>query len=222
MDTSLRIESSTTPTAAPTPTATPQRSPSPAAADFPATGKLAIGRHSMIRGGVPLSINVPTAGWHSAQGFFIEKDAGVTPDGASFLFWDPSPKGVFADPCTQKPGPVVGPSTADLAAAVSTLPGTELVSGPSDVTVGGHPAKHVVITVPEDVGCPAGEQGFHLWFADLSNGEARYATALGETVRVWIVDMDGTRLFIEAESYKGAGPEVEQEIQQLVDSIQFE
>jgi hypothetical protein len=42
------------------------------------------------------------------------------------------------------------------------------------------------------------------------------------TIRVWIVDVDGTRLFIEAESYKGAGPEVEQAIQQIVDSIRFE
>jgi hypothetical protein len=213
---------SPSPTLLPTPTPTPKPSPSASPAAFPPAGALAIGRHSMTRGGVPLSIDVPTSGWHSEQGSFIEKDPIATPDGVSFLFWDPSPKGVFADPCAQVPGPVVGPSTADLAAAVSTLPGTDLVSGPSDVTVGGRPAKSVVITVPEDVGCTAGEQGFHLWFADLSNGEARYATALGETVRVWIVDVNGTRLFIEGESYKGAGPEVDGEIQRMIASIQFE
>ena len=50
----------------------------------------------------------------------------------------------------------------------------------------------------------------------------RYATAPGSTYRVWIVDVGGTRLFIEAESYKGAGPKVGQEIQQIVDSITFE
>lgn len=207
------------PTASPSPSLAP--SPSPEAV-FPPAGKLAIGRHSLTRGGIGLSIEVPAAGWRSAQGFFIEKEVGATPEGASFLFWDPSPLGVFADPCTQKPGPIVGPSTADLAAAVSTLAGSQLVSGPTDVTVGGQPAKHVVITIPEDAPCPAGEKGFHLWFADLDQGEARYVTALGETSRVWIVDVDGTRLFIEAESYKGAGPEVEQEIQKLIDSIQFE
>jgi hypothetical protein len=216
------VSPSPTPSLAPSPTPTPQPSPSASAVAFPPEGPLAIGRHSLIRGGIPFSLSVPTSGWHSEQGYFIEKDPVATPDGASFLFWDPSALGIFADPCTQQPGPTVGPSTADLAAAVSTLSGTDLVSGPSDVTVGGRPAKHVVITVPEDAPCAAGEQGFHLWFADLAQGEARYATALGETVRVWIVDVDGTRLFIEAESYKGAGPEVEQEIQQIVDSIQFE
>jgi hypothetical protein len=105
---------------------------------------------------------------------------------------------------------------------VSTLSGTDLDSGPSDVTVGGRPAKHVVLTVPEDVECRAGDGGFYLWYGDLDNGESRYASALGETLRVWIIDVDGTRLFIEAESYKGAGPEIDQEIQEIVDSIRFE
>jgi hypothetical protein len=50
----------------------------------------------------------------------------------------------------------------------------------------------------------------------------RYATALGSTIRVWIVDVDGTPVWIDGETYKGAGPEPGQEIQQIIDSIQFE
>jgi hypothetical protein len=175
----------------------------------------------MTMGGVPLSVAVP-AGWHSEQGFFINKDSGIGPEGAAILFWDPSPVGVYADPCAHTLGPPTGPSAADLADAVSTLSGADLVSGPSDVTVGGRPAKHVVLTVREDVGCTAGDGGFYLWHGDVDKGEVVYATALGETVRVWIMEVDGTRLFIEAESYKGAGPEIDQEIQQVVDSIRFE
>ena len=76
------------------------------------------------------------------------------PDGAGFIFWlDEAPIGVYADPCAHVQGPPIGQSTADLAAAVAALPGTDLVSGPSDVTVGGHPAKHVVITFRDDVDC---------------------------------------------------------------------
>ncbi|HEV8697778.1 MAG TPA: hypothetical protein VGQ89_08805 [Candidatus Limnocylindrales bacterium] len=204
--------------ASPSASPSPSLLPSPAAADFPPDGDLAIGRHSMTRGGVRLSISVPTSGWHSEQGFFINNDAGVTPQGASFLFWNPSPIGIYADPCAQKKAPPAGPSTADLAAAVSTVPGTDLVSGPSDVKLGGHDAKHVVFTVPEGLACGP---GFHLWYGE-SEGESRYATALGSTHGVWIVDVDGTRLFIEAETYKGATPEIEQEVQQIIDSIQFE
>ena len=176
----------------------------------------------MTRGGVPLSVDLPTSGWHSEQGFFINKDAGVAADGASFLFWDPAPKGVYADLCAHRLSPPAGPSTADLAAAVSTVPGTDVVSGPSNVTLGGRPAKRVVLKVRKDNKCAGGDGGFYLWYGDVQKGEIRYATALGVTLRLWIVDVNGTRLFIEAESYEGASPKVDQEIQKVVDSIQFE
>jgi hypothetical protein len=151
----------------------------------------------------------------------LNKSVGITPEGASLLFWDANPIGVFADPCAKKKAPPAGPSAADLASAVSTLPGADLVSGPTDVTVGGRPAKHVVLTVPEDAPCGAGGLEFHLWYAP-AEGEARYISALGATMRVWIIDVDGTIVWIDGETYKGAGPGPGQEIQQIIDSIQFE
>ena len=99
------------------------------------------------------------------------------------------------------------------------VPGTDLVSGPSDVTVGGRPAKHVVLTVREDVDCDA--NSFYLWYAPRED-LARYATELGSTIRVWIIDVDGTLVWIDGETYKGAGPEPGQEIQQIIDSIHFD
>lgn len=219
------------PGGAPTPSPTPAPSPSPsfsptpapsAAIAFPPDGALAAGRHSMTRGGVLLSINVPTPGWHSAQGYIIEKDTGVGPDGASLLFWDPDAVGVYADPCTQRKGPVVGPTTGDLAAAMMTIPDTTLVEPPTDVTVGGRPAKHVVLTISEDVACGGAGDEFHLWYEGDAEGVGRYATVLGATLSVWIVDVDGTRLSIDAETYKGATPEVKEQIQAMIDSIQFE
>lgn len=209
-----------TPSPTPSPTAIPSPSPAPSIV-FPPEGALAAGRHSMTRGGISLSINVPTSKWDSGLGYFISKDAGVGPDGASFLFWDPDPVGVYADPCAQREGPVVGPTTADLAAAMTTIPDTTLVSGPTDVTVGGRPAKHVVITVSEDVACGGTGDEFYLWYADEENA-GRYATVLGATLSEWIVDVDGTRLVIDAETYKGATPAVAQEVQAMIDSIKFE
>jgi hypothetical protein len=213
----------------PSPTPSLTQSPTPAAV-FPPAGPVAIGRHSMIRGGIPFSFSLPTAGWDSGLGYFISKDVGVGPDGASFMFWDPDPIGVYADPCDHRLRAPAGPSPADLAADISTIPGTDVVRGPSNVTVGGRDAIQVVITVPKDAPCEANDddRGFLLWY-DEGPGSGcggppcpRYPSALGVTIRVWIIDALGTRLVIEAESYEGAGPEVEQEIQQIVDSIQFE
>ena len=190
------------------------------AAVFPPIGKLAMGaRHSMTRDGVRFSLSVPTSDWISNGDFAIDKSGGVTSDGAGFIFWGDAPIGVFADPCAQKRSPPVGASVADLAAAVATVPGTDLVSGPSDVTVGGHPAKHLVLTVREDVGCTA--EDFYLWYA-ATPGLARYATELGSTIGVWIVDVDGKIVWIDGETFKGAGAEPGREIQQIVDSIAFE
>jgi hypothetical protein len=182
----------------------------------------------MTRNGIRLSVTLPTADWRSDMSFFFNKskvitpEGGITPEGASLLFWDANPIGVFADPCADKKAPPAGTSTADLAAAVSTLPGTELVSGPADVMVAGRDAKHVVIKVPEDA--PCGEEGreFYLWYAPADACCSRYISARGATMRVWIIEVDGKLIWIDGETYKGAGPGPGQEIQQIIDSIQFE
>jgi hypothetical protein len=200
------------PTAAPTPTA--------AVAAFPPSGELAIGRHSITQEGVTYSLNIATSGWESNGTFAIDKAAGgIGPTGAGFIFWTDTPVGIFTDPCAQTKGPALGTSIGDLAAAVAAVPGTKLVGGPTDVTVGGHPAKLVVVTIPEDIGCDP--QSFFLWYAP-SAGNARFATALGSTYRVWIVDVSGTPIWIDGETFKGADAGPAQAIQEIVDSIQFE
>ena len=83
---------------------------------------------------------------------------------------------------------------------------------------GGQPAKHVVLTVREDLGC---DPGFFYTWQDEMWGPFWAETTPGTTIRVWIVEVEGTRLFIEAET-AGAGSELEQEIRQIVDSIRFD
>jgi hypothetical protein len=46
-------------------------------------------------------------------------------------------------------------------------------------------------------------------------------TDVGTTIRVWIVEVDGKRLFIAGETHAD-GSELGREIQAIVDSIQFE
>jgi hypothetical protein len=141
------------------------------------------------------------------------------------LFWDPA--NVYADPCAQVPlSPPTGPAAADLAKAIAAEHGRYL-TGPLDVTVGGRAAKTLVLTLPDTLGCVP--KDFYLWYGESegdqclgTNACGRYATAPGDTIRVWVVDVDGARVFIEAETRKDAGPELQREIQQIVDSIRFE
>lgn len=215
------------------PTPTPSSSPAPSSAakpgadmsiDFPRAGPLVAGRHTLTEDGIVFSIQVPD-GWHSSglncsgcapgSGWLQRGTDNSTDPGAVWMpVW--SVDGVASDPCRGKPAPVAT-SVAALADAVATLPGTDLVTAPEDVTVGGRPAKHVVIKIPTDIGCQANQ--FDMW-AD--NGVFRWASALGQTNRVWIVDVGGKRFWIEAETYKGSTPALGQEIETIIGSIKFE
>ena len=91
-----------------------------------------------------------------------------------------------------------------------------MLTAPKDVTVGGHPAKHVAIKVREDIECAPRQ--FQMWG---DHGVFRWATALGQTSHVWIADLDdGGHFWIEAETFKGSTPALEQEIQAMIDSNQ--
>jgi hypothetical protein len=180
---------------------------------------------------VVLTFRVPAPGWARGpierppdgpfrEGSLLISKSTVGPQGAeAIVFWTSFPDGDDADPCANLLSPPVGPSAADLVAAVATAPGTELVTGPSDVTVDGRPAKHVVLTVREDLGCDPGF--FYTWHYD-TLGPFWPGTNVGDTIRVWIVDVDGVRLFIEAETIKEAGSDLEREIKQIVESIRFD
>jgi len=206
------------PTATPSPT--PSRAPSPApstATAFPPSGPLSAGRHTLTEDGIKFSLEVPE-GW-SSSGLGLQRGAdGSTDPGSVWMpYW--SVDGVASDPCTRTGAPAAT-SDAELADAVAAIPGTNLVTAPKDVTVGGRPAKYVAITVPNDIECAP--EKFFMWYAGSPSGPFRWATALDQTNRVWITNVEGKRVWIEAETYKGASPDIEAEIQGMIDSIQFE
>jgi hypothetical protein len=198
----------------PTPAVTPARSGPVVGPIQPAP----IGRNTLTVEGIPFSFRVPTPGWDRFGGISINKSTVGPQSAEAIIFWTRFPDGEYADPCGDLLGLPVGSSAADLAAAVSRAPGTELVAGPSDVTVGGHAAKHVVLTVREDLGC---DPGFFFTWQDAMGGPLWPLTNVGDTIRVWIVEVDGTPIFIEAETTTQAGSRLEHEIQQIVGSIRF-
>jgi hypothetical protein len=214
-----------TPSVSPAPsiTASPSPSPSPSDLAFFPNGSVSAGRHSMIRSGKSLSVDMPS-GWTSHDGFRIYTPTGQLPyrPAAAFIFWTDPPFNVYADPCTKQPlDPPAGDTPAELAAAVSSIPGTDLVGGPSDVTIGGHPTKHVTIRIRDDIEC--GPTEFYLWYRE-ADGPAggRWPDALGDTINVWIIDVDGTIVWIDGSWSVNTTPALHAEMRQIVDSIQFE
>ena len=112
---------------------------------------------------------------------------------------------------------------------IASAPGTALVSAPQDVTVGGYPAKHVVVVVREDAGCDPGF--FYNWKAQ-TGGAMWGNTVPGDRISVWLVQVGARLLFIAGETHQNLSPGVaisdlgapvsSRRFQQIVDSIQFE
>jgi hypothetical protein len=227
---------SPSPSASPTPVSSPLAGyqpsllpePTPQAGAFPAAGAVKVGTQAFSQSGVRFTMDIATTGWTSRgievapDGGNLTKSAGTGTAGAWMLSW--SIDGVYADPCGHLAAPPAGTSVADLADAVASMPGVEVVTAPTDVTVGGHAAKTVAIRIPADIGC--GPSNFFLWYDNVRCGSDspchRWVSEVEETNRVWIIDVDGTRVWIEAETYKGATPEIVAEVQGMIDSIKFE
>ena len=79
------------------------------------------------------------------------------------------------------------------------------------------------MTIREDLACEPKEA--YLWYDEETGGATtgwRWAQALGSTIALWLFDVDGKTIWIDSQTFKGAGPEVGREIQEIVDSITFE
>jgi hypothetical protein len=132
---------------------------------------------------------------------------------------------IFDDPCGHVLGPPIGAAASALADALTTIPGTDAV-GPTDTTVGGLPAMFVELTLSGDIACSPNEFAIY----GISEESWWYLHSLESTVRDWIVEVDfeleppniGRKRVVIHTDQAHPGDELAAEIQQIVDSIQFE
>jgi hypothetical protein len=209
-----------TPTASASPSPSPSMSPSPSpsASDlaFPRAGSIVAGRHPMVLSGKPLTIDWP-AGWISNGEFRVHTVSGS----AAFIFWTNAPTNVYEDPCANAPlDPPAGSGPAELAAAVGSIPGTDLIAEPSDLSIGGQPAKLVTIRIREAAEIDCANDEFSLWYSE-DPATGRWPDAFGETINVWIIDVDGTTVWIDGAAGPSTTPELQETMRQIVDSIEF-
>ncbi len=120
---------------------------------------------------------------------------------------------VFIDPCGRDPGPAIGDGVDDLVTAVTNMPAFD--AGPvTDMAIDGYAAKSFELTFvgPPNDACEgsgtlqwmSGEDGVY-WGTDVANQ------------RVIVIDVDGTRLLVDAVTYHGDPLELDA----IIDSIDF-
>jgi hypothetical protein len=131
--------------------------------------------------------------------------------------------------------PPVGPGVDDLATALADLAPFRVTAPPTDVTIYGYRGKHLELTVPDlpmkgrgderrFAGCVGGQ--LKSWVDPLSQpyeGDAYYGyTGPGHTEEFWILDVEGSRLVIQANWSPGSPPEDIAEMGAILDSIRIE
>jgi hypothetical protein len=171
-------------------------------------------------GGIPFSFELPPRWEDFGREYpYISKSV-VGPQGAEAkIMWAADPENESAAPCDYLRRRPFDGSVADLARVVSEVPGTDLVEGPSETTVGGLPAMYVEFVVRGDVGC---DPGFFFTYPNVWGGALWPETVAGDRIRVWLVSVDGDLFFVEGATKVDAGRILEEEVQEIVDSIEFE
>jgi hypothetical protein len=167
-----------------------------------------------------VTFTVP-AGWEGRVGGPYVVDLGVRggPRALGFLIFDV----VYADPCNFSVGPITpqpGPTVDDLANALAGLPGLG-ATAPTDITVDGYRGKQVTLTAPPSTltGCVLSPDGdMRIWASPLG---ATYGMNPGDRNRVWILDVDGQRLVIDAPQPMTQSVAEKAEVQQILDSIKL-
>jgi hypothetical protein len=176
-------------------------------------------------------ITVPD-GWQSYGGFAVQRfDA--TPRYLAVSVWDVVD--VYANGCHWL-GPKIhpGPTVDDLAAVLAARP-LRNATAPLSVSLGGYHGKYLEWSVPVDIRFDAASQSFSdcdqgnengltrgyfkTWIA--TDGGDRYQQGPGQVDRLWILDIQGHRLVIDA-TYMPATSELDQvALRTVVDSIAF-
>ncbi len=212
------------------PSATASPTPSPTAQPLTTSGALAPGTYALSSGlarlGPPLIVTVPS-GWSA---FCDGPNGRLVPDESKTCFAVFGGPGqtmklvystidnVYVDPCGHvMRQPPVGPGVDDLVDAIAGLEGTD-GSSPVDATIGGRPARYVEFGVPAEI--PCGSSDFYLW--QVSGPWTRYAESPGHRFRVWVLDIEGQRVMIEADWFADTSAADLAVLSGVIESIRFD
>jgi hypothetical protein len=172
------------------------------------------------------SVEAPN-GWSSVDGHFVVR---AGPGVLGMSIWDVGD--VPSNPCRWKrrlrdPGPTVG----DLAGALSAQKFRH-ASEPAPVTLAGYDGKYIEWSVPADrvvtgdadfEGCDDpgnGHQDFVSWLGDQA-GE-RYQQVAGQVDRLWILDVQGQTVVVDATYSPDTSEADRDELGQIVESLLFD
>jgi hypothetical protein len=170
-------------------------------------------------------LTVPASGWVSND-WIVRKTLPGTSDPAIAKLSTWTIGNLKADPCRWKAGtldPPVGPTVGDLAAALIEQVRPAAATS-TDVTLDGYRGKKVEYSAPSDFDHSSCDEGvYSRWEAASEPGDwGGWVEAGGQRNAVYIIDVEGQRLVIDAMSLPVASAADVAELDQIIASIRFE
>lgn len=163
-----------------------------------------------------ISIDVPDG--YEGIGGWAARRIGTTQTGVNTL----AIGDVYADACRWE-GSLLDrsaiSSTDDVVAALANQEGLR-VSTPTDVTVDGFAGTYMERTVPARTDLSECDLGMFRVYLEPGGGD-RYLVP-GLLQQLWILDVDGVPLVIEAGFDRGTSPQVQAELLRMVESVQID
>ena len=220
--------------APPSPTASPTAPASPTAS----ASTLPVGPYLVVNQQTPdapvdITLQIPAAGWEALPEFGgLWKDFTSDPPQAALLAWSwPEGTGfyVYGDPCKSTTTmPATPVTTVDDFAAALAAQASRDASDPVDVTVDGHAGKLVTLHVPD--GPPIGEEAFadceqltfNTYGTDPSGSAARGHQGPGQIDELWILDVDGDIVVLDAMYRPDTPAALLDELRSIAESATFE
>jgi hypothetical protein len=170
-------------------------------------------------GSLPRAVVEIPEGYGSPGGWVVDRGADGHPDEyGSVSFW--TVQDVVRDPCEGVTTFDPGPSVRDLARALGSRPGVP-AARPERVTVDGRSGLYLEVNFPVDrsqlAGCHSSQ--YALWRTDA--GDFYGGDVAGTVSRLWILDVDGTRVVMVADTTPGEDAAATAEVLGIAGSAHF-
>jgi hypothetical protein len=210
---------------APAPSSTPAATtPGPTASVLLPAGSLAAGTYTARPFAAPddeleITFTVPN-GWQGWPPGAVTPDAGPgAPDGGAVAFLRVTQ--LFSDPCKSATAgsPLIpaGDTVDELVRAFAEVRSSYEVGTATNVTLDGYSGKRIDLVVPSDVDFEACDRGeYWIWDA------GPYAQGPGNRWKIWILDVDGTRLVVLGHDFPVTAGTTQDQLMDIVGSIRIE
>jgi hypothetical protein len=159
------------------------------------------------------------AGWFNYDGWTVSKGEKV-PFRMAVSFWDVDQ--VYPTPCDWAGKAMVDPGSEvdGLAAALANQPLRNAI-GPTDVVLAGFHGKYVELSVPADIDFDDCDERYFESWTGKGWASDRYQQSPGQVDRIWVLDVAGERLVVDASYLPEATAQNRAELERVVDSIRF-